>query len=44
MMDLMGDLGGVMEVLYVLFFLLIGPIQKFSFVLKATKMLFSART
>ena len=43
-LDLIGDLGGAMEVFIVVFGLFITPISKFAFILKATKMLFHART
>ena len=43
-MDLFGDLGGVMEVLSVFFAVFITPISNFAFILKASKMLFHART
>jgi hypothetical protein len=43
-LDLFGDLGGVMEVFSVLFGTFITPISSFAFILKATKMLFHART
>ena len=43
-MDLIGDLGGVMEVFHVIFGVVLNPISNFAFILKATKMLFYART
>ena len=43
-MDLIGDLGGVMEVFEVMFGIFLNPISNFAFILKATKMLFHART
>jgi len=42
--DLLGDLGGVIEVIMVLFGFMIYPISEHSFMLKATKKLFKART
>ena len=44
MVDLIGDLGGVMEVFLFIFGIVLYPISKMSFILKATKMLFHART
>ena len=43
-LDLIGDLGGVMEVFSVFFGLFLLPISKFAFILNATKILFHART
>ena len=40
----MGELGGVIEIFIVTFGLFLGPISYFSFILKATKELFLART
>jgi len=42
--DLLGDLGGVIEVIIVLFGFMIYPISEHSFMLKATKKFFKART
>ena len=44
LMDLIGEIGGVIEVVVLVFGVLIYPISKQSFVLKATKELFKART
>jgi hypothetical protein len=43
-LDLIGELGGVIEVFILIFGVVLYPISKFSFFLKATKMLFHART
>tara|TARA_B110000285_G_C15087460_1_gene597030 strand:- start:544 stop:765 length:222 start_codon:yes stop_codon:yes gene_type:complete len=42
--DLVGDIGGVMEILEVVFGLLLLPISYHSFVIKATSKLFTAKT
>ena len=44
MFDLVGDLGGVFEVLTGLLGIFLLPISKHSFVLTASKLLFKART
>lgn len=38
------DLGGIIEILFILFAIFINPISKFSFNLKAIKKLFNVRT
>ena len=43
-MDLIGEMGGVIEIVVLVFGVVIYPISKQSFVLKATKELFKART
>jgi hypothetical protein len=43
-LDLIGDLGGVVEVFLVIFGVFLYPISKMAFILKAAKMLFHART
>ena len=43
-MDLIGDLGGVMDIFHHIFGVVLSPISSFAFILKATKMLFHART
>ena len=42
--DLVGELGGVIEIFIITFSVFLGPISYFSFILKATKALFLART
>lgn len=42
--DLLGELGGVMEVLVIIFGLILFPISEHSFYLNAIKKLFFART
>ena len=42
--DLIGELGGVIEIFIITFSVFLGPISYFSFILKATKALFLART
>ena len=42
--DLLGDLGGVTEIILLVFGFFLLPISKHSFILKATKKLFLART
>ena len=44
MIDLIGELGGVIEVFIMLFGFFLFPVAQFSFVIKATKMMFLART
>ena len=44
MLDLLGDLGGIVEVILICFFLFITPISEHSFYLKAAHRLFWART
>ena len=44
LLDLVGELGGVIEVFIIIFGVLLYPISQFSFILKATKMLFLARS
>ena len=43
-LDLLGDLGGVTEVIMIVFGIFLFPISKHSFIIKATKKLFMART
>lgn len=43
-MDLLGDLGGVVEVLTILFGIFLFPISEFSFILEASQKLFYARS
>ena len=43
-LDLVGELGGVIEVFVITFSVFLGPVSYFSFILKATKILFLART
>jgi len=42
--DLLGDLGGVTEVIMIVFGVFLFPVSEFSFVMKAAKRLFLART
>jgi len=42
--DLMGDIGGVLEIAMIMFGILLYPISEHSFILRATKNLFLART
>jgi hypothetical protein len=44
LLDVIGDLGGVVEVFLFIFGIVLYPISKMSFIFKATKMLFHART
>jgi hypothetical protein len=44
LLDLLGDLGGVLEVFMLVFGLIAFPISEFSFVMKAISILFLART
>lgn len=44
MLDLIGDLGGVIEVLAISFGILLVPMSKHLFILRATKKLFLAKT
>jgi hypothetical protein len=44
LLDLIGDLGGVLEVFIIFFGLIAFPISEFSFVMKAISILFLART
>jgi hypothetical protein len=43
-MDLIGEMGGVIEIIVIIFGVIIYPISKQSFILKATSKLFKART
>ena len=43
-LDVIGDLGGVLEILLMAMGFLIYPISKFSFIIAASKELFVART
>lgn len=43
-MDLLGDLGGVVEVLMIIFGFFLFPISEFSFITSVTQKLFYART
>jgi len=43
-MDMLGDLGGVAEAIFMVFGLIFYPISKFSFTLKATQKLYLAKT
>ena len=42
--DLLGDLGGVSEIVFLVFSFFLLPISRHSFIVKATKKLFLART
>ena len=44
LLALVGDLGGVLEVMIRIVFIFIGPISEFSFLLNALQQLFLART
>lgn len=44
LLDLLGDLGGVTEVMMIVFCFIILPISEHSFVVKAMKKLYIART
>ena len=43
-LDLLGDLGGVTEVIMIAFGIFLFPVSRHSFTIKATKKLFMART
>ena len=43
-LDLIGDLGGVLEIFVLFFNIFVGPISEFSFLLKAIEKLFLAQT
>ena len=43
-LDLLGDLGGVTEIIMLLFGFFLFPISEHSFILKAAKKMFMART
>jgi len=42
--DLIGEMGGVIEIFVIVFGLIIYPVSKQSFILKASSLLFKART
>ena len=44
LIQLMGDIGGLMEFIFVLIFVLFSPIAEFDFYLKAIKKLYFVRT
>ena len=44
MLDIIGELGGVHEIILIGISLMIGPIAHFSFIMKSAKHLFYART
>ena len=44
LIDLLGDLGGVVQILFLIFNIFLSPISEHSFIMKATKRLFTART
>ena len=44
MLDLMGDLGGALEIIIVVFGLIFYPISEYSFTMKALKKLYLAKT
>ena len=43
-LDLLGDLGGVTEIIMIVFGFFLNPISEHSFILKAAKKMFTART
>jgi hypothetical protein len=44
LLDLLGDLGGVTEVIMIVFGLFIFPVSEHSFIIKAVKKLYMAKT
>jgi hypothetical protein len=44
LLDLLGDLGGVTEVIMIVFGLIIFPVSEHSFIIKAVKKLYMAKT
>ena len=44
LIDILGDLGGVVQIIVLFFGVFLNPIAEHSFVMKATKRLFTAKT